>query len=541
MLSNALESIGGGNGEQLRFPLHLQIVSRLSASKISHVKCRQVGRHCRFAKHEAIPCHSLFHYIHASMTSFPNEVWMRVFANIVDAASLKNVMLTSRRFHNLAVEEMLRTIVWNLKMSNKSEGNLEFMEDHEAQRLVPRTLEVYFSQHRAPGFSQLRIVHHVSWFSNLNHLSLFNGAVPSTFYHVLVSLQNLRHLTLDHCHVPYPPPFYPLSFPSFSDAALDNPGIPLTHLDILVTRFYNIYEAMAGPVLFNTTPAPGLLNILPHLRALKTDYMELPVHLLEQLTSLSLYPSGSVAETLSELALFLPHTLNLLHLCVDPPQSQYTREAIPPIVVSLPSLRTFSGPCFIADSILDGAPDVADVAINTVIGKVGEALDIIEKLNPLTMRSIDLMLQEWDDEVLLAITQRLTGCDSVKVTYRYSDPADDFLFHLGIQYLPRIDELHTLQVHSVPDEKPPQNRYGYGYGHDFAEELRLAREEEAKRVIPVPPSDESCFEYLSVWTRYNKQLRSVRFCERRLWVRAFVGGRWSLIAREEVQVGDVSF
>ncbi|KAJ7090085.1 hypothetical protein C8R44DRAFT_861310 [Mycena epipterygia] len=445
--------------------------------------------------------------------SFPNEVWMRVFSYIVDACSLQAVILTSRRFHNLGIEELIRSVVWN--STEKAQRNLEFWENNMDQTHIPKAMSLNLKslQDSAPYPA---ILDHISWFHNLNNLSLSNGRLPAIFYNVLLSLPQLTHLTLDGCQIPDAPDHFPFSYPSFMDEEVE-PAISITHLTL---RNRVIRYDPSTQTFLDWMGAIPLLKLLPHMRSLTTGYLTIPISTLQQLTSLTVVSCPSPEHTVRILNAYLPYTPNLLHLTVGAPMHQSTREAPPQITqTSLPLLETLTGPGFVAHGILRDSVNLESLTVNTALAKTEDALDLIEAANVVTLRAIQLRLTEWDDEVLLAITHRLRACRIVKVVFHFSQPSDDFLFNLGIEHLPLLAELHTLHVHghAVPavdeDEREPE-----GWFRDRPKEMRVAA---------VAPEEEACGEYLAAWTRYNGELRDVRLVEGRGWARRG-GKRWGV-------------
>ncbi|KAJ7687745.1 hypothetical protein B0H17DRAFT_1180766 [Mycena rosella] len=464
--------------------------------------------------------------------SFPNEVWMRVFSYILDTASLRAVVLTSRRFRNLGMDELLHTLVW--KTGEKAGNNLEFWEDNADLVYIPTSLSISVnSRHDSGAIAYPRILNQVSWFHNLGTLSLSNGFLPPVFYHVLLSLPNLTHLKLHSCHVPDAPAHFPFSFPSFWDKDADDIAIRVTHLSIRnVLRYPTAFDPMAPP---NPHSQIDLFNFLPALVSLTLEHLPtVGIPVLQQLTSLTLLPTHSPEHTVTQLNEYLPFTSNLLHLKIGAPATQAMREAPPPIVPTVPLLETFVGPEFAALSILGGSPALVSLTVNSPLAKMQDALDLIEQTNPLTLRALELNLVEWDDEIILAITHRLLACRSAKVTFRFSEPSEDFLFNLGVEHLPLLTQLHTLHVHAraeepkrgVPLASDPDDEYYLGQDEIvFPGRVRAPKE---TRVVAVAPAEDACAEALAAWTRYNKELSSVRFVSGREWRRRKGKGRWGV-------------
>ncbi|KAJ6526163.1 hypothetical protein DFH09DRAFT_1286010 [Mycena vulgaris] len=457
--------------------------------------------------------------------SFPNEVWMQVFSYLAGGNSLQAVTLTCRRFHNLGMDELLRTLVW--KTVEKATNNLKFWEENVELAYIPTSLSLSLA-HRDPAACTLPLVlNHVSWFQNLDTLSLSNVILPPVFYHVLLNLPNGKHLNLHSCHVPDAPPKFPFSFPSFWDQDMEDIEIGVTHLSLR-----NVIRAIQGSIHGDPHTQIDLFKFLPDLEALTLEYVPpVPISILQQLTSLTLLPARSPDQTVYQLNEYLPHTPNLIHLNIGAPRTHTMREAPPPIVPTVPLLETLTGPEFVAHAVLLGSPTLVSLTVNTPLEKTRDALDLIEKCNGPTVVDIELSLTEWDDEVLLAVTQCLPACRSVKVVFRFSEPTDSFLFNLGIEHLSLLVQLHTLHIHARPEDATPPCHDGYsldeyddGMGVMFHRRVPAPKE---TRATAVPPEEEACAEYLAAWTRYNTELRFVRFVRGREWARQG-GARWSV-------------
>ncbi|KAJ6600471.1 hypothetical protein DFH09DRAFT_1302942 [Mycena vulgaris] len=356
----------------------------------------------------------------------PNELWLRIFSHIVDAKSLKAVVLTSRRFHNLGTEELLRTIVW--KTRERTEQNLEYWKNNAYQNYIPTVLTINLNNRwKIRTLPSGRLVEaddpeaeeedadpypdalrHASLFRNLGSLSL---------------LPQLTHLILVGCPIPEAPPHFPLSFPSFADTTIAPAGVTVTDLSIR-----SVYR----------DGLTTLFTFLPRLRALTTDdTVPVPAHVLQQLRSLTL----PVFDTIG--AMHLQHTPNLLHLSVA---GTVGGEVVRALTATLPLLESFSGPAVYITTLLNGSPNLVALRATTPVAKPRNAIVIIEKASSLALRTIELQLLEWNDEVLCAITYRLPACREIKLVFYFSQPSDDWLFNLGIQYLSRLTHLDHIKL-----------------------------------------------------------------------------------------------
>ncbi|KAJ6529628.1 hypothetical protein B0H19DRAFT_1384813 [Mycena capillaripes] len=470
---------------------------------------------------------------------FPNEVWLRVFS-FVEANSLRAVILASKRFHNLGLQELSRTLVWNT--AARAEANIQFWENNSnAPRHVPTALSMdgnkvftYLDNESHPA-----ILMHISWFPNLWSLSLSNACLSITFYQVLGHLPNLTHLDLVSCGLANPPPHFPYSFPGFSS----EPAISVTDLSISYVESYQYkppfdkerahdqdYVKQYNDYCNHFEP-PAILHLfslLPHLCALTlASYTAIPISVLQQLTSFSL-SAMELEDAVLLLKMYLRVTPNLLHLSVESPAErvELRREgeeppAPPQLLVELPLLESYDGPAYIAARLMSGSPKLTSLKINAFLKKTEEAVALIEAASGAALREIELCIQEWDDEVLLAVAHRLPACEDVRVVFRFSQPSDDFLFNLGITYLPLLTHLRTLHVYAVPPLAQAKYHEMEDLGHGVAPPVKT-------RARAVDPNTEDCAEYLAVWKRYNLALMDVRFVEGRQWARQLVTGRWNV-------------
>ncbi|KAJ7079436.1 hypothetical protein B0H15DRAFT_858734 [Mycena belliarum] len=469
--------------------------------------------------------------------SFPNEVWMRVFSYIADIPSLKAVNLTSRRFHRLGMDELLRALSW--KTEQKALSSLEFWERNMNLAYIPISLSITLRSRDDPATSTTypAILNHVSAFKNLGSLSISNASLPPTIYRVLLTLSHLTRLDLQSCYVPDAPPHFPFSYPSFWDQDLDGTDIAsgVTHLSL---RNVARLPPAAAVTIADLHAQIDLFNHLPHLAALTLDYLQSagpPV--FAHLTALTLLPAYTPNHTVGQLNMYLPAAHSLVHLTVGAPAMPGSRDGPPTLAPTAPLLQTLAAPEFVARALVPNAPALAALTVNTPLAAVADALALIEGAPAATLHTLELSLDGWDDEVLLAVTQCLPACRRVALTFRFGAPTADFVFNLGVEHLPRLAHLHTLHLHPrAPDpraERPGAPALGFGFDDDDDyDDLGIVQRQET-RVAAEPPAEAVCAEALAAWTRYNPALRAVRFDLKREWARTHRGGRWALGGVEE--------
>jgi hypothetical protein len=81
-----------------------------------------------------------------------------------------------------------------------------------------------------------------------------------------------------------------------------------------------------------------------------------------------------------------------------------------------------SAPWPVAGYLVRGAPLLTHLRVGPPfpIPETGEAIRLLERLG----RAVALRLQAWDDEVLLAATRCLPGCEVLEVWYHDAGPSE---------------------------------------------------------------------------------------------------------------------
>jgi hypothetical protein len=294
--------------------------------------------------------------------------------------------------------------------------------------------------------SQPAILGCVSWFHNLGSLSLSNARLAVTFYKVLINLPNLRDLSLVSCHIANPPPHFPQSFPSFRLDPVEITATSLTISDVNAYWFVpdreeedddedeEDYEYENDHDHYQPPSILHLFTLFPRVRAVTLgSFVQMPASFLQQITSLSL-PAMSSEDAVELLNNHIPPTPNLLHLTVvakteHPHAPRQGLPPPPPLRAALPLLESFTGPAPLAADVLRCSPTLISLMLNTFLGTTQGTLAIIEAANGASLREISLRVTEWDDEVLLAIVQRLHACQDLRVVFHFSQPSDVSLFH----------------------------------------------------------------------------------------------------------------
>ncbi|KAK6988098.1 hypothetical protein R3P38DRAFT_3229649 [Favolaschia claudopus] len=448
--------------------------------------------------------------------AFPAEMWLHIFSFVSDRRSLRAIILSSRQFHDLALPELLRSVCWN--SVDKAEAHLDFFETQINRRTIPTKLALTLPSDTFARIESITaIVERITWFPNLKSLSLANVHLSESLYAVLAQIPTLTDLSLDSCHLAVLPTLLQNPLPTV------NLNIPITHLT--VGGLFPL-DAVQIRTLYRQ-----LLALLQNLISLTLkDHFPIFLGSLPTLTSLCICaPYEDHAVSLLNVHNLPSIAANLLHLRVDvldaPTDPHTPVEPVEIVEISAPLLQSFMGSLYIANCLLRTSHNISSITITTFVKRTQDALGFIEAASTSPIEVMELGVEDWDDEVLLAITHRLPSCRQIKLFFHYSQPSDDFLFNLGIQHLPSLPNLHTLHVHAVPIPPPPVQTFG----RRLLAATQTQTEEMAPPRIPaVDPAEEKCEEYLAVWKQYNPALRGVKFVamEGREWRREGEGGRW---------------
>ncbi|KAJ7652385.1 hypothetical protein DFH06DRAFT_535286 [Mycena polygramma] len=475
---------------------------------------------------------------------FPNEVLLDLFTHVVDGSSLRAVVLASQRFHNLGLQELLRTLVWH--STEKAQANIGFWERNDnSRRLFPTALAFNLNDRKGvhANESHPAILRHISWFKSLKSLSISNAALAVTFYEVLANLPTLTHLSLVKCPIANAPPHFPSSFPSFSAGPVEISVTDLTLAHVWGHKHVPADEYVVPVdtgIIYRYRRALSkwtvpLFKFLPHLTALTLDTVfsawSMP-RSLPEITTLSIVNMPlEDAIMCSNSHLRIMPNLQHLHFVRLYETPMVMRPDDPDEDVDLPWLQSFTGPAVVATSLVSRAPLLTALTINLFIAKTTDALALIEATNVTELRQIELRLRHWDDQLMLTVMYRLCACEDVKILWRFGQPSERFLLDLGVKNLPLLPQLRTLHLHAVAPVPVPnmfQRRQHRGCGtHDYIDDAEEG-EDMSTGINAEVPTEASCEEYIAAWTQYNSALRSVRLVEGREWVRLFVGGRWEV-------------
>ncbi|KAJ7881630.1 hypothetical protein B0H13DRAFT_2667568 [Mycena leptocephala] len=429
------------------------------------------------------------------MSTFPPEVLLRMFSFVRDNETFNEILLTTHQFHALGNEELTRNKYWK-----------------KAEDVLPR-LEFWRTNPRRHRIQELNF--------RLGHYHGDHGALHDTEKHILVPeyIPEFDWCKLEVVARAAPPPLTPFT---------------VTHL-----------------LLHEVQIVGHDLDLVDIADLFQQGLSLMPPAFLRGLEALSISSDQSDARVVRQAYAILPDTPHLARLRLDGPPSQPALGLAHPSTLVLPMLTEFHGPRGILMTLLRSAVHIVNVAITDEISS-DKALAIVAELHPHHLRSIELRLTRWDDEVLCEIAHRFSECKRIKIVHCYGGPSDDFLFDLGPHHLCRMPKLDTLLIHACPEdalEKAPSMRHHTDYSMFFRAMDRWKADGAAgKRAVPTPPSAEAMRVWLAVWTRYTPLLELVELGTRQ-WARAFqqtvwvadgvvgsVFGSWSLLVVVRVKL-----
>ncbi|KAJ7689801.1 hypothetical protein B0H17DRAFT_1331614 [Mycena rosella] len=422
---------------------------------------------------------------------------MRIFSYIKDNESFPKLALTSRQFNVLAREEQTRNKYW--QKAEDVQPRIASWRTSPRRHLL-KDLNIRLADHSDDLATQN--IAALDIFSNLSALTIQNGRITPTVRAALMGLTSLR---LMWCLL------------YIVERAAPPPATPFTVMSVMLHEAEIADRSCLDDLAIRAFRARGLALV--------------PMHLLHGLQSLSISSDRSVARVIPQAHALLPDAYNLVHLnAVGPPSAYNPEPRAAPAALVLPALTTFVGPRCLAGELVRGAGHLAALTVTNDV-TAPQAFDVLSALTPHAMRSIEMPLTRWADEVLCEIAHRLTACKHVRLVYHYLGPSDGFLFDAG-HHLEPMPVLNTLLLHARPVGAFEKALSYYGYsagGYIQAKQKWEADGAAGMRAVPLPPSEAQMWEYLAMWTRYNPRLEVISVGVReRLWTRAFRDRVWSL-------------
>ncbi|KAG2088667.1 uncharacterized protein F5147DRAFT_726724 [Suillus discolor] len=423
--------------------------------------------------------------------SLPNELWLSIFEHL-PSQSLRNVVLTSKRFHAIAIRFLYKHLVLTsptsfvtaysalssiqplphallLGISPIVERPVEQLKEAvavvslaEADDWTPIPLNRQTNRYRffqikdayQPRFLADATVYEnlltqVTSFTSLRQLVFRGMLLPRDLHSILHDLPNLRDLAVVHCTVHFTGVYIDVDhtslklqsltlldiravFPSNDDDT--NPRNPRTRLRMLAqvptirTLTYD-HTVWLHRVFTPSSPPPPLTAL----------DIKFPIH-----KDRSRVPPGFISflETLPSL-----RTLIL-------------RNHVPALLLSpraLPALCAISAPLSTISAICSGRSiiklDIRDEAVLTPLYQV-----FVEAHSHLSrVQELSLFIGDWDDEVVLAIVARFPNLTKLQVRYARGGPSEDTILGMGSRTLYALPHLVSAHIFRIPLPPPPQS------------------------------------------------------------------------------------
>ncbi|KAK6977522.1 hypothetical protein R3P38DRAFT_3123422 [Favolaschia claudopus] len=423
----------------------------------------------------------------------PNELWMQIIASVKDPATLKAILLTSQLFYALALEEVLRILVWDTTGNTPHKRFLGLLERPEKCR-IPRALSVKLdrdndsyetidpdSSHRLERRyrKEHETIRGIGQFSNLRSLTLTGGEILPAHFDAFRDLRHLNELHLHFCWIK--------SLPSLNP----NPNSELIpQLELAITQIHL------------------------HDVVLSREFVEIssPSELFGRVELLEVISSGAIEDAEVQARALLVHLPCLARLSIDGLTGNSRRASLRrPILAPAQSLCEFSGSLKLALQILPHTPELNVLAVRDMLSMASavEVMTAIKANTPL-VRSLKLTLVTWSDAVWRELPTAVPHCERLNLVYHYGAPTRDILAEKLA-----LPALHTLMLRPAAAESPYRRQYD-----EYGVYVSAYRAWYAALMAARPLGDAQCWEYLAVLARANPGLRVVGFAAGK------AGGEW---------------
>jgi hypothetical protein len=423
--------------------------------------------------------------------TLPTELWLPIF-EYLPPWSLRNVVLTSKKFHAVAIRLLYKHLILTsptsfvtahsalssiqpsprallLGISPLVERTVEQLKEAvaivslaEADDWTPIPLNRQTNRYRffqvkdayQPRFLADATVYDnlltkVTSFTSLRQLVFRGMLLPQDLNSILRDLPQLRDLAVVHCTVHFAVVY----------TDVDHTSLKLQSLTLLDIRaVFPSNDDDTNPR--NPRTRLRMLAKIPTLRALTYDHT-VWLHRLftfssppPPLTALDVKfpihkdrprpPPGFISflETLPSL-----RTLIL-------------RNHVPALSLSpsaLPVLCTISAPLSAVSSICSGRSiiklDIRDEAVLTPLYQT--FVEVHSRLS--RVQELSLFIGDWDDEVVLAIVARFPNLTKLQVRYARGAPSEDTILGMGSRTLYALPHLESVHIFCIPLLPPPQS------------------------------------------------------------------------------------
>ncbi|KAJ3571460.1 hypothetical protein NP233_g3745 [Leucocoprinus birnbaumii] len=484
------------------------------------------------------------------LQTIPADIWITIFEAIDDPAHLAQVVLTCRKFNQLGTKTLLKHLLWtkedptrrNLADWNSVHSDLFFLPRRLKLGISfdgflfsgPMALEVSCNSTAAEyhilthaQFSPANrlfdaVIQQISRFTMLEELILSRTNVTPIIYQLVASLPKLRLLDITACTFLTQDPvgISPLpdteitsnitqlilqnNTPSRDQPSPDIGDHPLHRLAGPSLRSLTITWSPTSSLLFGTQrwKLPNLLELNLHVALLTRDMMDSAVEFVHNCTA---GPRVSLRVN--------KHNV---------PDNQISSTSVP-----MHGLKSFWGPLPVVGMFAGSSSEVEHVTVTESL-EITHLLTGLERLSK-NIRTLDLQLRKYDNEVLFAIRQLFPDVQSVAIRFGKGSLPENIMVMLGSDILPDLKQLRTLKLSMDANCIPPQPPADYN-----AYFLLHALSQQPAEDEPQTPSDASTTlfdpadlkDYLVGWNRYCPRLRTVQLTSVSVWHRRFEGDPW---------------
>ncbi|KAL9713906.1 hypothetical protein Ac2012v2_003517 [Leucoagaricus gongylophorus] len=468
----------------------------------------------------------------------PADIWITIFEALDEPANLAQVVLTCRKFNQLGSKILLKHVLWTREDSTRR--NLAHWQSvHSSLLFLPRRLkiDVSFDGLLFPQSVMLQSIHatsspanglydavvqQMSKFTMLEEVILTRIHITPIICQLVASLPRLRFLEIKCC-----------TFVNQDPLALS--PLPETDNASSITRL-----VLRDNVPSREQPSPGIANRIlhrlagPSLRSLTVTWCSSSSLLfgtrrwkLPNLTQLELHVALLTRDLTDSAVKFVNNCIADPKVSLRVNKHNVPDNQILSTNVPMRGLRSFRGPLPVVGMFAGSSSEVEHVTVTESL-EINHLLAGLERLSQ-NIRTLDLQLRRYDNEVLFAIHQLFPDVESVAIRFGKGALPKNIMVVLGSDILPDLKQLRSLRlsldINCIPLQ-PPMDCNGYFLLHAFNQQ---PAEDE-----PQMPSDASSTlfdpadlkDYLVGWNRCCPKLRTVQLTSVAVWRRRFEGDTW---------------
>ncbi|KXN84690.1 hypothetical protein AN958_12209 [Leucoagaricus sp. SymC.cos] len=467
------------------------------------------------------------------LETIPADIWITIFEVIDEPAHLVHVVLVCTKFRQLATKILLKHLLWTKEEPTRR--NLADWESvHTDLLCLPRRLKLGISfeglSFTGPAPLDLlpanklydAVIQQICRFNMLEEVTLTRTTVTPVIYQLVASLPKLRILEITSCTFVTQDPLglTPLpeaditsnithlilqnNTPSRDQPSTELADHPLHRLAGPSLRCLTITWSPTSSLLFGTQrwQLPNLSQLNLNVALLTRDMMDSAVEFVNNCTA---GPRVSLRVN--------KHNI---------PDNQISSTSVP-----MHGLRAFWGPLPVVGMFAGSHCEVEHVTVTESL-ELTHLLAGLERLSK-NIRTLDLQLRKYDNEVLFAIRQLFPDVESVAIRFGKGCLPENIMVMLGSDILPDLKQLRTLKLSMDANCIPPQPPADYN-----AYFLLHALNQNPPEDEPQTPSDATSTlfdpadlkDYLVGWNRYCPKLRTVQLTSVAVWNRRFEGDPW---------------